>query len=704
MRSVFFKSTSPSPSASPSRTTLPPSSPSRYTFSESLMDENIEIAHTLFARWNSDDSSLSNINSLFNGDRYEARQYLNAVKGLQTSMHYFIARDSSSEKLVRAQVLMQAAMKRLEREFYRILSANRDYLDPESVSNQSSRASTISSLSDFEDEVEDEFRVAGESISEVERVSMAAMADLKAIADCMISSGYGKECVKIYKIIRKSIVDEALYHLGVEKLSLSQVQKMDWQVLELRIKNWLNAVKIAVKTLFYGERILCDHVFSASSSIRESCFAEITREGAMTLFGFPESVAKCKKSPEKMFRILDMYEAISNLWDEIDSIFSYESTSAIRTQAVNSLVKLGDAVRTMLTDFESAIQKDSGPHPLTRYVMNYITFLTDYSDILADIVADWPLTLQAPLPESYFPSSDTVEVTSSAIAVRLSWLVLVLLCKLDGKAELYKDVALSYLFLANNLQYVVVKVRGSNLKYLLGDDWLAKHELKVEQYAANYERMGWSKVIASLPEDPKAEISPEQAKAAFKRFNAAFEEAYRKHVSWIVPDSKLRDELKVSVAKKVVPAYAEFYENHRVGLKRECGSESLVRYAPENLSNYLSDLFHGTGGADSEETEAELAPEVNAFNLAVARNSESFHLDGRVNTLEVESGISISNNSGEIDKGDNDECIKSMIAMCLDLVALFLSLKRQVLKGELYLNACDGVGCWRLFSRYDPSK
>ncbi|KAH7510867.1 hypothetical protein FEM48_ZijujUnG0076300 [Ziziphus jujuba var. spinosa] len=467
-------------------------------------------------------------------------------------MHYFISHNSSSENLVRAQFLMQTAMKRLEKEFYRILSTNRESLDPESVS---SRGSTISSLSDFEEDLEDELRTAGESISEVERVSMAAMADLKAIADCMISSGYGKD--------------------------LNQVQKMDWNVLELRIKNWLNAVKIAVKTLFYGERILCDHVFSASASIRESCFTEITKEGAMTLFGFPELVAKCKKSSEKMFRTLDLYEAIINLWPEIESIFSYESNSALRTQAINSLVKLGDAVRTMLTDFESAIQKDSsktsgpggGVHPLTRYVMNYITFLGDYSEILADITADWPLTL--------------------------AWLVLVLLCKLDGKAELYKDVALSYLFLANNLQYVVNKVQSSNIKFLLGDNWVAKHEEKVKQYAANYERMGWSKVFSSLPENPKAEISPEQAKSYFKNFNAAFEEAYRKQTSWIVPDPKLRDELKISVARKLVPLYREYYENHRVGLSRECGSESLVRYAPENLNNYLSDLLYGNGGGGS---------------------------------------------------------------------------------------------------------
>jgi hypothetical protein len=145
------------------------------------------------------------------------------------------------------------------------------YLDPESVSASSSRSSAArsSSVSDLEDdESEDEFRAAGESISEVERVSATAMADLKAIADCMISSGYGKECVKIYKIIRKSIIDEALYHLGHERLSLSQAQKMDWEVMELKIKNWLNAVKVAVQTLFYGEKILCDIVFSASASIR----------------------------------------------------------------------------------------------------------------------------------------------------------------------------------------------------------------------------------------------------------------------------------------------------------------------------------------------------------------------------------------------------------------------------------------------------
>ncbi|KAK7302000.1 hypothetical protein RJT34_12878 [Clitoria ternatea] len=50
-----------------------------------------------------------------------------------------------------------------------------------------------------------------------------------------------------------------------------------------------------------------------------------------------------------------------------------------------------------MQEFESAIQKESSKilvpggeiHPLTCYVMNYIAFLTYYSNALADIVVDW---------------------------------------------------------------------------------------------------------------------------------------------------------------------------------------------------------------------------------------------------------------------------------------------------------------------------
>ncbi|OVA18249.1 Exocyst complex protein Exo70 [Macleaya cordata] len=619
MRSVYF-STSKTLSASSSPYNYPlrsrPSIP-LFSFSESMIIETISIAEEKINKWNPETSSYAKVTSLFYESRREAKEFIKCVNDLQRAMHFLLTENPSSEKLVRSQNLMQIAMKRLEKEFYQILSTNRDHFDPESISTRSSitsQRSRSSTTSDYEDDVgsEDEIQIAGNSISEVERDSALAMSDLKAIADCMISSGYGKECVKIYKVIRKSIVDEGLYRLGVEHLSSSKVHKLDWAIMELKHNNWLKAVKIAVTTLFSGERILCDEVFCTSDSIRESCFSEISREGAINLFVFPELFLKSKKSPEKIFRVLDLYNSISELWPEIESIFSFESTTAVRTQALSSLLVLGDSVRTMLSEFESTIQKDSskspvtggGIHPLTEYAMNFICQLADYSVILSNIIADWPLSVQTPMPESYFESPNSDDNPMSALSIRFAWLILVVLCKLDGKAELYKDVSLAYLFLANNLQFVISKVRTSNLQFLLGEDWISKHEIKVKQYATSYERLGWDKVVSVLPSNPTVTISPEESKNCLKRFTSAFEAAYRTQSSWVVLDSKLRDEIKVSICSKLLPAYRAFYYKYRVTLRGDERNnlESSVKFSPDDLGNYLSDLFYGTGISGSSST------------------------------------------------------------------------------------------------------
>ncbi|XP_058111143.1 exocyst complex component EXO70H1-like [Magnolia sinica] len=602
MRTLFFHHHSKSPSSSIPSSPLHtrPSSPLHLSFSESMIDGTIATAESIISKWDTESSSYSKITSLFYENRHEAREFLQSVRDVQRSMHFYVNHNSRSQKLVHARTLMQTAMKLLEKEFYQILVINRDQLDPESVSGRSSTGKR-SNLSDYEEDMgsEDEIQIAGKSIQEVERVASIAMEDLQAIAQCMISSGYGMECAKIYKIMRKSIVDEGIYRLGFQQMSSNHILKMDWEVLEHKIKNWVNVSKIAVKTLFYGERILCYYVFTNSNTIKESCFSEIAKDAATHLFAFPETVAKCKKSPEKMFRFLDLYDAISELWPYVDSIFSYELTSTIKTKAINSLIELSDGVRSMLAEFESSMQKDSsrspisggGLHPLTRYVMNYLCFLGDYKEALANILADYPLQVQHPMPEAMLQNSLTAENPLSSISSRLEWLILVLLRKLDGKAELYKDVGLLYLFLANNLQYVVSKVRGCDLRYILGADWISKHESKVRQYVANYERMAWSKVASALPQNPTYEMEPQKVKERFREFNSAFEAAYRSQSGWVVPDGKLRDEIKVSVAKKIVPVYRAFYEKYRVLLRGESGK--FVRFAPEDLENYLSDLFHG---------------------------------------------------------------------------------------------------------------
>ncbi|KAF2547964.1 hypothetical protein F2Q70_00019589 [Brassica cretica] len=330
--------------------------------------------------------------------------------------------------------------------------------------------------------------------------------------------------------------------------------------------------KVAFVTLFNGERILCDRIFSTSSSsssvsIAESTFIDITLPSALKLFVFPITVAKCRKTAEKIFPTLDVYQTILHVIPQIEQIFSYDSTASVRSQAAESLEKLGESVNAMMIEFQSSITKESskspipggGVHQLTRYVMNFIVFLADYSDSLTVIIKDKESSL--PLPEDYYNNEENPENAGSPMAARLAWLILVLLCKIDAKSRLYSDAALSYLFLANNLHYVLIKVRTSNLKVVLGDDWVANHEVKVTQYLEKYEKMAWGDVIASLPGVSTAAAKAEEA---LRRFNKAFEETYKKHKNWVVPDPKLRDEIKASIASKLMGGYTGFYKEYPI--------------------------------------------------------------------------------------------------------------------------------------------
>ncbi|KAG7576616.1 Exocyst complex component Exo70 [Arabidopsis thaliana x Arabidopsis arenosa] len=604
MINICCVATTPSKYPPPPPLTLTP----RQSLESAAIYGVIESAADIIERWNTETNTFAKVTSMFYENKQEAMVFIERVKDLQKTMDVLVSEDPNSERLLRAHKLMQIAMKRLQKEFYQILSMNRAYLDPESVSTRSSLTSARSSYSDFPEDIEDL-----DTIIELEEVSSNVMTDLRSIAECMIGSGYAKECLSIYKSIRKSIIDEGIYRLEVEKTSTGKVKKMSWEVMELKIRSWLKAVKVSMETLFKGEKILCDHVFESSDAIRESCFSDISRDGALLLFGFPEIIATktCKKNspPEKVFRLLDMYTAIAGNWQAIESIFSFDSISVVRSLALKSLISLSESIRSLLVEFESGIQKDSskvvvpggGVHPLTISVMDHLSLLADYSNVLVDILAGSPPPDRSLLPESYFNVSESDDSPSSELTIRFAWLILVLLCKIDRKSIHYKDFSVQYLFLTNNLQHVVSRARSSNLKNLLGEDWITRHFAKMRQFAGSYKRLAWGPVVATLPENRTVEMTPEEVKERFEKFSESFENAYAKHSVCVVADPNLRDEIRVSIARKLVPIYREFYNTRGSVILAGAGGarnlSSVVRFTPEDIENYLSDLFTEKGSS-----------------------------------------------------------------------------------------------------------
>nr|VDC69950.1 unnamed protein product [Brassica rapa] len=248
---------------------------------------------------------------------------------------------------------------------------------------------------------------------------------------------------------------------------------------------------------------------------------------------------------------MDLYAAISDLWPDIEMIFSFDSLASVKTLVLSTLKKLKDSIHKCLKEFETMIHKDSSKElsPERRgsqadfgTTMSFISSLSEYSRVLSEILTEHPLKRNSRLLESYFtaPILEDEHVNNQACSVHIAWLILVFLCKLDTKAESYNDVSLSYIFLVNNMQFVVDTVRSSQLKNLIGDDWLTKHEAKLKSYAEKYEKAAWTNVFVSLPAKTSAKLLPEEATTCFKRFHAAFRGAYLKQSSCVIVDAKLR--------------------------------------------------------------------------------------------------------------------------------------------------------------------
>ncbi|KAF4361627.1 hypothetical protein CsatB_018279 [Cannabis sativa] len=579
---------------------------------DSRTEDRFEVAEKVILRWDSN-SEASRHSIPWEDSPDEAAEYLSAVDDILNMMDG-LSIQSSNEFVDRAENAVQLAMLRLEEEFRHILIRNTVPLDAEGLYGSIRRVSL--SFASNDGEIDDEFESFGEDDRDatgrfhergaslgddlcVDLIHPDAVVELKEIADRMIRSGYEKECVQVYSTVRRDALDESLVILGVEKLSIEEVQKIEWKILDEKMKKWIQAVKIGVRVLLTGERKLCDQIFSGSEETKDICFNETAKGCVMQLLNFGEAVAIGRRSPEKLFRILDMYDALDDVLPDLEIMMTDEFGVC---EARGVLGALGDAARGTFCEFENAVQNEASRkpmlsgeiHPLARYVMNYVRLLVDYSKTLNFLLED--------ADDDGFTNDDAengLELENvSPIARRLLLLITTLESNLDEKSKLYEDGAMRYIFLMNNILYIVQKVKDSELGKLLGDRWVRKRRGQVRQYATSYLRASWSKTLSCLKDEGIGGSSSNASKVAlkerFKSFNACFEDIYRIQTAWKVPDSQLREELRISISEKVIPAYRSFMG--RFGSQLEGGRHAgkYIKYTPDDLENYLLDLFEGT--------------------------------------------------------------------------------------------------------------
>jgi exocyst complex protein 7 len=514
------------------------------------------------------------------------------------------------ELTVYAYDLSEMAMARLEEEFVYLLTHYKQPLEQEVLSFRSTEDGSAEDFSgsSFSEE-QSEGKETPNDISGgpeyfvPDLIQPGALAAVKSIAKFMFLNGYDKECCQAYINSRQSAIDEYFGSLRLEKLSIEELMNTSWNKLNSLIKRWNRAMRVFIRVYLVSEKRLSKHVFGElTDSTADLCFSEISFNSVIQLLSFYVSVAIGPPKTEKLFRLLDMYDVLEDLLPEAESLFESGYDDMILNEYHEALLQLGESARKTFAEFKYAIQSYTSSsavargevHPLTKYVMNYIRALTAYSKTLDSLLKDTDRRCMASdiqLMANSYPNF-------TATALHLQSVTAVLEANLEAGSRLYRDDRLQNIFMMNNIHYMVQKVKNSDLKSFLGDDWIRIHNRKFQQQAMRYERASWNNVLSYLSDDGLCAAgdaaSRKTIREKIKNFNLSFEEVYRVQTAWSVPDDQLRDDVRISISLKVIQAYRTFVGRYSGFLDGRRHQDRYIKYRPEDLETLLLDLFEGT--------------------------------------------------------------------------------------------------------------
>ncbi|KAI3955163.1 hypothetical protein MKX01_034192 [Papaver californicum] len=535
----------------------------------------------------------------------EASEYFEVVEqvlGLAENLESFPFNDDWKKKelLHQAHTVLHFAMVKLEEEFSNILIQNRQFLETEKGNVSICLCGDV--INEEEEEVEEEEpSISKEFIINLVRPNVIPV--LKWIANLMFASKYDQECTIAYIRNRRVALAEVLFRLDMERTGIEELVKMEWSRLDFMIKKWIQSLKTFVRLYLASEKQLSDQVFEEFESAKLNCFIEVSKSSMWQVLDFVEAICSVSIEPQKLFRILDMYEVLTDLIPNIDALFSGEARSSFQMEYREALNRLGCCVKRTFLKFESAVRWEQsanpfaqgGIHHLTRYVMNYIKILLEYEDTLNLVLKEDDMTVVSPnmipIREQDEDTSDSVQPLAHHLRIVISSLEY----NLHLKANLYKDISLHHLFLMNNIHYMVQKIKGSNLRIIFGDPWLRRQIGKFQLQAREYKGATWGSILDLLKNEPGPRpVSKKILRERFQSFILAFEEVYKSQTGWLIPDLQLRDEVQISVSGLVIQVYRSFLERHYNQLDVRSYFGKRIKYSTDDLANHLLELFEGS--------------------------------------------------------------------------------------------------------------
>ncbi|KAK8692479.1 hypothetical protein V6N13_075938 [Hibiscus sabdariffa] len=425
---------------------------------------------------------------------------------------------------------------------------------------------------------------------------------LRRIAETLAANDCLDICIDIFVKVRYRRAAKALMRLNPDYLRTytpEEIDEMEWESLETAISLWIQHFELAVTTVFVSEKKLCKQVLGGLPEVLIwlECFVKIADKIMAVFFRFGEGVARSNREPQKLFKLLEMFDSLEKLKLEFTEIFEGESGAdiCIRFRELEKL--LVHASSKVFWEFGLQIEgtsdgstppQDGSVPKLVRYAVNYLKYLTTetYSAPMAKVLRTEQIWKAGILSK---PETD-----ENLLKDAISNIMEALLRHIESRSSGYKDKILPHIFLMNTYWYIYMRSRNSELGNLLGEQYMKqKYKSVAEESAYMYQWQSWGPLVRLL-EKEEPEEKDTKATAAFVRgkleaFFKCFDEISQRHAGgYSIPDADLRAQLRGATVELVVPVYSEFLITHSALLR---GKSYL---SPESLQGLVAQVFNGT--------------------------------------------------------------------------------------------------------------
>ncbi|XP_026390615.1 exocyst complex component EXO70A1-like [Papaver somniferum] len=431
---------------------------------------------------------------------------------------------------------------------------------------------------------------------------------LRRISETLTRNDCLDICIDIFVKARYRRAAKALMRLNPDYLrryTPEEINEMEWVALETSITLWIQHFQLAVKTVFVSEKKLCNQVFLEimDGLIWAECFVKITDKFMAVFFRFGEGVARSSKEPQKLFKLLDMFESLEKLEVEFSEIFDGDAGNDICSRFRELQKLLVHASTKVFWEFGLQIEgnHDGFPPPqdgsvpkLVRYAVNYLKYLSSdqYQTSMAKVIR-----IEQMWKAGFLSKPDSDE---NLLQDAISNVMEALERNIEFKKSRYKDRVLPHVFSMNTYWYIYMRSRNSELGNILGEQLLKKkYKTVAEESAYMYQRQAWGPIVKLLENgakpkkeyDTKKEVVSALARGKMEAFKNAFEDNLQKHRGgyYNILDEDLKEQLREATVNLVVPVYVEYLETYSLVLK----ARSFP--SPDSVQAMLVQVFSARG-------------------------------------------------------------------------------------------------------------